>query len=68
MIPFRLNLQDDTVILIEDDEETQVCSGFMRGNVWHFEGMGIISEDQDPFMAAIQVICGVLQSFMKMVI
>jgi hypothetical protein len=62
---FTLKLQYNVAALMMDNEEVPVCVSTLRGNIWHFEEMGIVKEDSDPFNAAIQIACDIVEYYIK---
>jgi hypothetical protein len=69
-ISLKLNiLKDNKAVLIDIEDEAQLLIGYKREKIWRFETPGImkegnnpyISENEDPFVAAIQILYDIYQ-------
>jgi hypothetical protein len=60
---FRLIIQDDKAYLMDYIGEVPLLTGYLRGDVWYFEELEYVREDQDPYVAVIQVLYDVLQYY-----
>jgi len=67
---FKLNIQDNIAVLIDNEVKGEVVTGFMQGKTWRFEEPSFIIEDQnhavrendDPFVAVIQLLYDVVRT------
>ncbi len=58
---FRLNILDNQAFLMECDMGIEIFTGCRRGNVWCFKEFDFAGEDQDPYIAVIQILYDVGQ-------
>lgn len=58
---FRLDIQDKKAFLMDYIGTGPLLTGYIRGNVWCFEELEYVREDQDPYVAVIQILYDILQ-------
>jgi hypothetical protein len=58
---FRLDILDNKAFLFDYNSKTPLFEGCLHGNYWFFEDQDYIREDEDPYVASIQVLYDILQ-------
>ena len=57
---YRLDIQDKSAVLMDHTGGNPICKGFKSGNCWYFEELDYFRDDNDPFVAAIQILYDIL--------
>jgi hypothetical protein len=58
---FKLDIQDNKAYLSDINGETPIFTGYLRGETWFFEEQDYFSENEDPYVAAIQMLYDIIQ-------
>jgi hypothetical protein len=53
---FKMDFQDKKAFLSDDNGQSPLFTGYLRGNCWRFEEHGYVNENEDPYVAALQML------------
>lgn len=59
---FKLDIQNNKAFLVDKDTRFPIFAGYLRDNLWCFKEHDFYRENQDPFLAAIQMVFDILQT------